>query len=374
MSQLRQRTVLLTLAGSRAHGTATAESDLDVIGVAVPSRVQALGVFQAFEQENRPDELAVFVDLLPPDEQKIAATSKLEGTVYELRKLVGLAAGANPNILELLFCRDQEVRVSTAIGDQLREGRDLFISAKCRHTFGGYAASQLNRIRLHHRWHHDGPVGPPERAEFGLPEMTTLPKSQIDAAEAAVRTQLDRWELDLSEVDAATRIDIETRVAKTLSEWGLAGDEARWGAAARWVGLEDNLIHVMQQERRWRAARGEWQRYRRWLKNRNPHRAALEAAHGYDTKHGAHLVRLLRMGLEIVTTGAVNVWRGDIDADELLHIRNGGWSYEELLDRTASARDSLESAESVVRARPNAAKIDELCVRLTEAGFKLGSA
>jgi hypothetical protein len=57
----------------------------------------------------------------------------------------------------------------------------------------------------------------------------------------------------------------------------------------------------------------------------------LEEKYSYDVKHGAHLVRLLNMGIEIIRDGKVNVDRTGIDADVLLDIRNGGWTYERLL-------------------------------------------
>ena len=341
---LRDRTILLALAGSRAHGTATPDSDVDLLGVAVPSRRQVLGAFHPFEQANAPEEMAAFRPDLREDERAIAARTQLEGTVYGLAKFLKLAAQANPNILEVLFCREAEVRRTTPLGTALRAQRDLFVSAKCRHTFGGYAANQLGRIQLHYRWHHDGPEAPPARADFGLPEQTTLPK---------------------------VRIEVEDRVARRLAEMGLAADEARWRAAARHVGLDDNLLEVMQKERAWRAARDEWQRYRRWKARRNPERAALEASYGYDTKHGAHLVRLLRMGHEILTTGQVHVWRGDRDAEELKQIRAGAWSYERLLAWSAEARARLDAAESVVKSRPDRERIDALCADLTERALAL---
>jgi len=48
-----------------------------------------------------------------------------------------------------------------------------------------------------------------------------------------------------------------------------------------------------------------------------------------NTKHASHLVRLLRMSREILETGVVNVKRPD--AEELLAIRAGDWSYEKLI-------------------------------------------
>ena len=48
-----------------------------------------------------------------------------------------------------------------------------------------------------------------------------------------------------------------------------------------------------------------------------------------NCKHAMHLVRLLRMGEEILTDGVVNVARPD--AEELLTIRGGAWTYEEIV-------------------------------------------
>lgn len=365
---------MVALAGSRAHGMSGPSSDVDILGVAVPTRSQIMGVFDAFEQENRPADLAVFKQDLAAELHAVVADSKLEGTVYSLAKLLRLAWAGNPNILEFLYTRDVErVRV-TSLGERLIGARGLFVSEKCRHTFGGYAASQLQRIELHHRWHHDGPKAPPLRSDFGLPERTLVPRDHLQAAEAAIQKQLDTWAPDWTDLEPALRIQLREELASTLAEWKLASEDARWTAAARWVGLDDNLMAVMQAERSWRHARGEHKRYQSWLKNRNAKRAALEAEHGYDTKHGAHLVRLLRMGMEIVSTGQVHVWRGDRDADELLHIKAGGWSFEKLRDWTESAKAELAQMKSVVPKGVDKGQVDALCMALTQAGLECDGA
>lgn len=51
--------------------------------------------------------------------------------------------------------------------------------------------------------------------------------------------------------------------------------------------------------------------------------------HG-NTKHAMHLVRLLRMGVEALEDGVINVFRPD--AEELLSIRNGKWTYKEVVE------------------------------------------
>lgn len=77
------------------------------------------------------------------------------------------------------------------------------------------------------------------------------------------------------------------------------------------------------------TAHKQWRHYWDWKANRNEKRAALEESHGYDTKHAMHLVRLMRMCREILETGEVIVQRPD--AAELRALREGAWSYEELL-------------------------------------------
>jgi len=64
-------------------------------------------------------------------------------------------------------------------------------------------------------------------------------------------------------------------------------------------------------------------------------RKALVKQHGYDTKNAAHLIRLLRMGIEFLTDGELHVQRED--ATQLLSIKRGGWT----LDKVKAEAESL---------------------------------
>jgi hypothetical protein len=74
------------------------------------------------------------------------------------------------------------------------------------------------------------------------------------------------------------------------------------------------------------------------------------------------------MGHEILTTGRVNVWRGDIDRDELLAIRAGAWSYDALIEWADRVEAELEAsyASSPLPREPDRRAIDRLCVELVE--------
>lgn len=326
---LADHTHLLTVGGSRAYGMHTAESDVDVKGVAVPPLAYHLGYLHRFEQADKPGHLAAFSRLLTAEEQDAVASTKLEGVVFDLRKFVALAADANPNILDVLFCRDDETRFVDDIGRALRDARGLFLSQKAKHTFSGYAHSQLARIRSHRAWLLDPPKAEPTREAFGLPAGgSVLPRDQMGALD-------------------------------TLMARGVTADD---------LGLAPAALALLEAEKRYRAARTHWDQYQHWKASRNAARAELEARFGYDTKHAAHLVRLLRMGREILVDGKANVWRGGIDADELLAIRRGEWSYDRLVE-WADAEDATlttiyEARTSPLPREPDRKAIDALCVRL----------
>jgi hypothetical protein len=369
---LRAHTHLLVVAGSRAYGIARPESDLDVKGAAVPPAAYLHGCLRGFEQVDSPEHMALFFADLPAEERAVAARTRLEGTVFDLRKLLRLAAEANPNILDVLFCRDEEVRIATPIGERLRAARALFVTARCRHTFAGYAAAQLKRIETHRRWLLHPPAGQPTRAAFDLPERTVIPADQLAAAQSAIQAQLDAWDVDLSPLDEPARVELQQRIAQSLAEQGLAADE-RWRAAARTIGLDENFLALLDRERRYKAAHTSWAQYNHWKASRNPARAEAEARHGYDVKHGAHLYRLLKMCREILETGQVHVWRGDRDAEEILAIRRGDWPYDRLVqwakDEDLALGRLYDQKAYVVPHTPDRDAIDALCVSLVEAAL-----
>ena len=75
---------------------------------------------------------------------------------------------------------------------------------------------------------------------------------------------------------------------------------------------------------------------------RGPGRQTMIEKHGYDTKNAMHLVRVLRSGLEILQTGHLQVRRPD--AEELLTIRNGAWSQQEVVTYARHMLAKMEQA------------------------------
>lgn len=304
---LEEGTIFVTLAGSRAYGTSTPTSDYDYRGIAIAPQAHMYSYMHNFEQavQNKPTDLVV----------------------YSLQKFMKLAADSNPNIIEILYTDPSAWVLSTPVFKELVDNRHLFLSTKARHTFSGYAISQLRRIKSHRDWLLNPPKNKPTREAFGLSEANKVSKSVQGAFE------------NISEKHGAK--------------------------------FDAHIMELLTAEKRYAAALVNYQQYVGWKKNRNASRASLEAENGYDTKNAMHMVRLMRMCKEILSTGEVIVNRPD--ATELLEIRNGAWSYDKLIAWAEMMDEDIEalyiSGNSGLPTKPDHKALDALCVRLVEMHY-----
>jgi len=234
---------------------------------------------------------------------------------------------------------------------------------------------QMHRIETHRKWLIDPPTHRPERVEYGLSEEVQLSHGQRQAALSMVQKKMDSWEIDFGNLEDAEKIHIQEQMHRFLVEVLLGSEPGAFGAgvelhdkkflaACRLLGFGDNFIDFIFREKQWRQAVKTWGQYNEWKEKRNPKRAALEAAHGFDTKHGSHLVRLMRMCREILAEGKVLVRRPD--ADELNAIRDGAWSYDELMEwAKREDTDLIEVARnSPLPKQPDRKALDALCCEM----------
>jgi uncharacterized protein len=215
-------------------------------------------------------------------------TKEPNTVMFEISKFIKLCLEGNPNIIELLFVPPEYAQVSSDDWHDIIDNKSIFLSTKIKYTFSGYAASQLHRIKQHRNWLLNPPSHRPTRKEFNLPETNVITKDQINAYDEL----LDRGEI------------LE-------------------------IGLQ--TLQVLQSEKAYFNAMRHWEQYNKWKNERNKDRATLEAKFGFDTKHCSHLVRLLNEGLELLTTGNITFPRPD--AEELLNIRNGKYTYEQIIEK-----------------------------------------
>jgi hypothetical protein len=110
-----------------------------------------------------------------------------------------------------------------------------------------------------------------------------------------------------------------------------------------------------------------YKEYKEWEKNRNPQRYLENLEKDFDRKNMMHCVRLLTMGIEIATTGKVNVDRTDIDREFLLNIRLGNTTYEEIIAYADAKKAELQNVIEKCDFLPESVemnKVNELLINI----------
>jgi predicted nucleotidyltransferase len=345
---LARDTIFVTLAGSHAHGTSHATSDVDVRGVCIAPLETRLSLFRSFEQaEGGPDILAPTVlEKLSAAQPLASSATKIEAVVFDLAKFLGLCAAANPNALEILFADERDWLFETPLWRDIHDRRRLFLSKKVQSTYLGYAMAQLKKIRTHRQWLLTPPPARPTRAEFGLPDESTLSRDDQQRIDQSVADKIRSYGLDSLEIPDPLRAAIVERVSRMMAD-ALRVDEAEVDDAVRGVAVQalrlpPQVVDTLAAERKYRSALRHWDSYETWRATRNPARAELARAHGYDTKHAMHLLRLMHTGLELLETGELSVRRSN--AADLLAIRNGALDYDELLEHATYLETRMRAA------------------------------
>ncbi|OGM09269.1 hypothetical protein A2Z67_05000 [Candidatus Woesebacteria bacterium RBG_13_36_22] len=90
---------------------------------------------------------------------------------------------------------------------------------------------------------------------------------------------------------------------------------------------------------------------------------------GFDCKNGAHLIRLLKMGIEFLTEGVLYVERED--APQLISIKNGEWTLEQVKREAEKLFGLAEQAyiHSTLKDKPDYNRAEELLMRILEDNF-----
>ncbi|MFZ2955914.1 MAG: nucleotidyltransferase domain-containing protein [Candidatus Ozemobacteraceae bacterium] len=294
--------------GSQAFGLSGPDSDVDLKGVIVGPLSWYSGFLDAPEQ---------------------IQLSK-DHTRYDIRKFFRLAADTNPTAIEMLWAPDDCVKIISPLGERIISYRQDFLSQRVADSFGNYAISQLKRIKTHRRWLLNPPKAEPKRSDFKLPEKSLISNDQMGAADA-------------------------------LIERGDISDDL----------LSPNFLLILDRERSYRVARREWEHYHAWKRERNPVRAKQEEKFGYDTKHAQHLVRLLRMSFEILSTGQVIVRRPD--REDLLEIKQGAWEFDKLIEYAEHMHEKVREARNMSSLPEDSdrEKLNEMCSEIVrEARYR----
>lgn len=232
---------------------------------------------------------------------------ELDVVIYSLDKAVRLLLKSNPNIVGLLWLRDNEYIHQHETFELLQGRRAIFSSQAAADSFAGYAYDQLKRMEA-----------------FDLERM--------------------------AEYEALTK---EIRARGPMTEV-LEADKAK---------LEHIALH-------WRLSLETLSRFRKLHHEHfsgymGEKRKAMVRKYQYDVKNAAHLIRLLRMGIEFLETGELQVFR-TADANELKRIKRGGWTLDQVKAQAEALFERIEEARarSPLPARPDEAAANALLMEM----------
>lgn len=306
------------IAGSKAYGLDTPESDEDFKGVFLaPLTLVLTGNAPALVQDERHDrqytELGAFCREL------------------ELN---------NSGALELWACMGGEQELFCA--PWLREflGRYQFLSRRCYYTYLANAQRQLKRITSTHHKAVETPPAPAVAEDYAV---------VVERGKAiSLRDWLREQQLLLNHVAARRLVKGEDVYAlyRLSTPYGLFGKDGT-GISAPSIPETAPLLGMML----FRAEAYSRQnrlcaQYREWVQHRNPQRlvtsAALSNKQGaYDVKHMGHVFRLLHTAEEIAREGRIHV-RRTWDNAFLRRVRAGEFPLSELLQQAEDKMAALK--------------------------------
>jgi predicted nucleotidyltransferase len=327
MEDFNKYKIFECLSGSHAYGTNTQESDIDIRGVFIAPPEVAL--CQDIEQIEFKDEDKVY---------------------FEIKKFFSLLSKANPNVIEFLFTDKENIIHQNEFWNIIVDNKDLFITKNLIKSFHGFANSQLKRIVGHNKWiNNPQPKEKPRQENFlsvvyNISLNEKYNKKIIKEGYIAENLGNDIFAIhscyDGTYINKDGSLSIKNK------------DEIN-----KDIYNNPNAIYKFNKEE-YKKAKIRHEQYWSWKKNRNEKRALLEEKNGFDTKHAMHLIRLYRMTIEFIEKGEINVRRKD--ANELLEIRNGKYSYNELLEVVNNYENKIHSTVCNIPSEPNINKINLL--------------
>lgn len=324
---MRDNLLVKHYAGSRAYGTALPTSDTDFRGIFVADPINIRTPFYTVKE----------VDDKTEEDTKL----------YELWQFMKLTVDCNPNVIETLWVDESSITATSPGYELLRAHRHDLLSSKIAFTTSGYALSQLKRIKGHNKWiNNPQPEQRPQHIDFVslVHNFTGAKTFKLDLRNYVNDHRLVPFSGNVFGLFPMKGYSPYNPTTGSLNV-DYEGDSHELGVPLFILKFNSD-VYV--------AAKENWEHYWEWKKNRNVKRSELEEKFGYDTKHAMHLVRLLRMGHEALSTGELIVMRPD--AEELLAIRNGAWSYEQVVEYAemmdSEVREKLYP-KTALRKRPN---------------------
>jgi len=363
IQELRDQNMIIfeSVSGSNAYGTNTPDSDRDIRGVFIQP----------------------LQDILREGFVEQVSDEKNDVTFYELGRFMHLAAGNNPNILELLKVPDDCVIYRHLLFTIPEYNLQDFLSTKVRWTFAGYAIAQIEKARGYNKkmnWEANEMVRKTVLDFcYVLKDSGSMPFKSWLTVEPYKSLWLKSRDFSqenfgLSAIDHGH--DLYAMFYSKDPVWGIVSDEEK----ANQVQLfsipkgQQEVGYLYFNKDGYSSHCKKYQEYQTWIKERNVNRFKMNKAHGknYDSKNMMHTYRLLLMAHELAK-GELRVRRTPEEIEKLMKIRKGEYEYKDLLREAEAMKDGLEEAfaKSTLPDSPNLEKIQDMLLGMRVTWYKL---
>lgn len=340
------------IAGSRAYGTAHADSDEDIRGIFMLPRDHYLSITEP-----------------------LSMTSDERGDIvyYSFHRFIQLASNANPNIIELLFMPSDCIQLMTPIMDALHKARDLFITKQAYESHVGYALAQIKKARGKNKWiNNPQPKTPPKREDYC---WIILRENNQDNNYPFRPVCLEKTGINLSQCHVASfehcpnvyRLYLIGEKAKGVFRNGMITCEsiAKNDENKNCIGL------LIFNKSGYECSLKDYYNYWEWQKNRNEQRWLIQEKGylDYDAKNMMHMFRLLLSGESILREGSPIVRFEGENLQFLGDIVKGKFQYNELIILANEKIDHLSklNQNSSLPENSDLEKLNALLYQLTEA-------
>ncbi len=346
---LKSRNLLLfeVISGSRSFGLATENSDTDIKGVYYLPKEDFFGLNYIPQISNETNDI----------------------TYYEIGRLVELLQKNNPNILEILASPEDCIQYKNQLMDLLKP--EDFLSKLCKDTFAGYAISQIKKAK-------------------GLNKKILNPidkerKSILDFCyilENNGSIPLKKWLSENGKTqEKCGLVNIDNTKGMFALFYDESGDLGYKGIIQNEEANQVSLSSIPKGEQSvafmfcnldaYSTYCKDYREYWKWVSERNEDRYNVNQNHGqnYDSKNMMHTIRLLQSCEQIFKTGSLNI-RVE-NRDELLDIKAGNWSYDEVMQKAETLIKSIEHYHSISKLpdSPNLGKTTKILVEIRETFY-----
>ncbi|MBW3473874.1 nucleotidyltransferase domain-containing protein [Proteus vulgaris] len=307
-----------SIAGSRSHNLATETSDTDIKGVFYLPKDLFYGLEYTPQVSNETNDIVY----------------------YELGRFVELLCVSNPNILELLNSPEHMVIYRHPLMSLIKP--EWFLSKTCVQTFVHYAQGQIKKAQgLNKKI-----VNPVDKKLKNILDFCYVIE---DGKTIQVNSWLDNRHWKQEYIGLAKLAHAQDLYAMYYDEISLFQGIMKKDTA------NDVLLSSIPKKAKvqgylsfnkegYSAYRKQYHDYWLWVERRNNARYQQNIDHGrsYDSKNMMHTFRLLYVALGIAQENKVKVWCDN--RDDLLAIKAGKFSYDELLERSERLIKDIKKA------------------------------